>query len=108
VTPYRAQRDGHHPVNTRSPAVSLNRTRRKRQRLRERRRLGRGRPDWQTTGHDGKARLARPPIHVQDAADFPARCSWSVPVTVDDVAVTIDGRRRGVDAHPCPPTSAWP
>ena len=97
--PYlRVQRDGTTQVNTRSPAVSLNRTRD----ANISGSSGDGgsvgdQPDWQTTGHDGRLVWHDHRIHTQDGAAFTGELAWSVPLTVDDVAVTIDGRLVRVD-----------
>jgi hypothetical protein len=36
-------------------------------------------------------------IHAQDSAEFSGEVAWSVPITVDGVAVTIDGRLERID-----------
>lgn len=98
--PYlRVQRDGTTQVNTRSPAVSLNRTRDadvSGSTAADGGSVG-DEPDWQTTGHDGRLVWHDHRIHAQDAAAFPGALDWSVPVTVDGVAVRIDGGLERVD-----------
>ena len=54
-------------------------------------------PDWQTIGHDGRLVWHDHRIHAQDTAEFTGDVAWSVPITVDGVAVTIDGRLERVD-----------
>ncbi len=54
-------------------------------------------PDWRTIGHDGRLIWHDHRIHVQDTAEFPGELDWSVPIIVDDLAVTIEGRLVRVD-----------
>ena len=54
-------------------------------------------PEWRTTGHDGRLVWHDHRIHAQDTAEFPGALDWSVPITVDGVAVTIDGRLERID-----------